>query len=43
VWPQRYVGELSTDGNTITGRWERGTEPGAPLEHDFDLTNARVR
>jgi hypothetical protein len=22
-WPQRYVGELSEDGNTITGRWER--------------------
>jgi len=42
-WPQRYVGELSEDGNTITGRWERGTELGAPLEHDFDLTYTRVR
>jgi hypothetical protein len=29
-WPQRYVGELSEDGNTIAGRWERGTELGAP-------------
>ena len=42
-WPQRYVGELSEDGNTITGRWEAGTELGAPLEHDFDLTYTRVR
>jgi hypothetical protein len=36
-WPQRYVGEFSDDGNTITGRWERGDRPGAPLELDFDL------
>ena len=42
-WPQRYVGQLSEDGNTITGRWERGTEPGAPLQHDFDLNFSRVR
>jgi hypothetical protein len=41
-WPQRFVGELSEDGNTITGRWERGSGPGAPLEHDFDLSYARV-
>jgi hypothetical protein len=42
VWPQRYVGELSEDGNTITGRWERGDSLGAPLQHDFDLTHRRV-
>ena len=42
-WPQRYVGRLSEDGNTITGRWERGDEPGAPLQHDFDLNFSRVR
>lgn len=42
-WPQRYVGELSEDGNTIAGRWEAGAELGAPLEHDFDLTYTRVR
>jgi hypothetical protein len=42
-WPQRYVGVLSEDGNTITGRWERGPEPGAPLEHDFDISYTRVR
>jgi hypothetical protein len=42
-WPQRYIGELSEDGNTITGRLELGTELGAPLKHDFDLTYTRVR
>lgn len=42
-WPQRYVGELSADGNTITGRWEAGSESGAPLEHDFDLNYTRLR
>jgi hypothetical protein len=42
-WPQRYVGQLGEDGNTITGRWERGTELGAPLQHDFDLNFSRVR
>ena len=42
-WPQRYVGEFSDDGNTITGRWERGDRPGAPLELDFDLNFTRVR
>jgi hypothetical protein len=41
-WPQRYVGELSDDGSTITGRWERGESLGAPLQHDFDLTHRRV-
>src|SRR5918999_260422 len=34
-WPQRFVGELSEDGGTIIGRWERGTAMGAPLELDF--------
>jgi hypothetical protein len=42
-WPQRYVGRLSPDGDTITGQWERGDEPGAPLQHDFDLNFSRVR
>jgi hypothetical protein len=42
-WPQRYVGEFSADGNTITGRWERGESLGAPLQHDFDLNYTRVR
>ena len=42
-WPQRYIGELSEDGNTLSGRWERGESLGAPLQHDFDLTYTRVR
>lgn len=42
-WPQRYVGEFSDDGNTITGRWERGKSLGAPLELDFELTYTRLR
>jgi hypothetical protein len=42
-WPQRYVGRISDDGNAITGRWERGDQPGARLEHDFDLNFSRVR
>jgi hypothetical protein len=42
-WPQRYVGRLSEAGDAIEGRWELGTEPGAPLEHDFDVTYRRVR
>jgi hypothetical protein len=41
-WPQRYVGEFSDDGDTITGRWERGESLGAPLQHDFDLNYTRV-
>jgi hypothetical protein len=39
---QRYVGEFSDDGDTITGRWERGESLGAPLQHDFDLNYTRV-
>ncbi len=42
-WPQRYVAQLGEDGNSITGRWERGTEPGAQLQHDFELNFSRVR
>ena len=42
-WPQRYVGELSDDTETITGHWERGEALGAPLQHDFDLSYRRIR
>ena len=42
-WPQRYVGRISDDGSTITGRWERGEALGAPLELDFEMNFARVR
>ena len=41
-WPQRYLGEFSDDGDAIVGRWERGEELGAPLQHDFDLTYRRL-
>jgi hypothetical protein len=41
-WPQRYVGELSEDGNAITGSWQRGESLGAPLQHDFDLSYRRL-
>ena len=42
-WPQRYVGELSEDGDTLSGRWERGEELGAELKLDFELNYRRVR
>jgi hypothetical protein len=41
-WPQRYIGELSADGNVIKGRWEAGKELGAPLEFDFHLNYRRL-
>ena len=41
-WPQRYVGRISDDGNSITGAWERGESLGAPLRHDFDLNYTRI-
>jgi hypothetical protein len=41
-WDQRYVGEVSEDGQTIEGAWERSEEPGSPLKHDFDMNYRRV-
>lgn len=41
-WPQRFVGHFSEDGNTITARLERGSYPGGPLEHDFDMVYTRI-
>jgi hypothetical protein len=41
-WPQRYVGQISDDGNSITGRWERAESLGAPLELDFELNYTRL-
>ena len=39
---QRFVGELSLDGNTIEGRWERGSgENGVDWEIDFPITYVR--
>jgi hypothetical protein len=39
---QRFIGEISADGNTITGRWERGTgDSGDQWELDFPFTYGR--
>jgi hypothetical protein len=39
---QRFIGEVSEDGNTIDGRWEKSDDEGSTWEHDFDLTYRRV-
>lgn len=38
---QRFCGEVSDDGDTITGAWEM-SEDGILWRHDFDLTYRRV-
>jgi hypothetical protein len=39
---QRFIGEISADGNTIEGRWERGLgDAGDDWEVDFPMTYAR--
>jgi hypothetical protein len=39
---QRFIGEISADGKTIDGRWERGTgEAGDRWEIDFPFTYVR--
>jgi hypothetical protein len=38
-FPQRFIGKISADGNTIDGRWER-QEDGA-WEVDFEMTYTR--
>jgi hypothetical protein len=38
---QRFTGELSADGGTISGRWETSAD-GSTWEHDFDLTYRKV-
>jgi hypothetical protein len=39
---QRYVGQLSSDGSTIEGRWETSPDGGATWRHDFDLVHRRA-
>jgi hypothetical protein len=39
---QRYNGEISADGATITGAWE-GSRDGQEWKHDFGLTYIRTR
>jgi hypothetical protein len=38
---QRYTGQISGDGNKITGSWE-GSADGQAWKHDFGLTYIRV-
>ena len=39
---QRYIGEISADGNTIEGRWERGMgDAGEDWEIDVPITYVR--
>ncbi|MBA2700248.1 MAG: hypothetical protein H0U58_00925 [Chloroflexi bacterium] len=39
---QRFIGEMSADGNTIKGRWERGMgNAGDEWEIDFPMTYVR--
>ena len=39
---QRFIGEISADGNTIEGQWERGVgEAGDEWELDFPFTYVR--
>jgi hypothetical protein len=40
---QRFIAELSADGSTIDGRWERGTgDDGQTWELDFPMTYVRI-
>jgi hypothetical protein len=38
---QRFTGEFSSDGRTISGRWETSGD-GSTWEHDFDLTYRKL-
>jgi len=39
---QRFIGELSADGTTIDGRWERGTGDADGWELDFRMRYERT-
>lgn len=38
---QRFIGDISADGRTIRGRWERGTADPDGWELDFPITFVR--
>ena len=39
---QRYEGQVSADGNTITAQWEKSKD-GSRWEHDFDIRYTRKK
>jgi hypothetical protein len=39
---QRYEGTISSDGDTITARWEKSGD-GLNWEHDFNVTYTRIK
>jgi len=39
---QRFRGELSADGATIAGAWEKADEGSTAWQHDFDLIYRRL-
>jgi hypothetical protein len=41
-FPQRFVGTISEDARTISGRWEKA-EHGGDFEVDFHLTYRKIR
>jgi hypothetical protein len=41
-FPQRFVGMISEDARTISGRWEK-SEDGGDFELDFSLTYRKIR
>jgi hypothetical protein len=42
-FPQRFVGELSDDDETINGRWERSENGGRDWLLDFEMVFTRIR
>ena len=40
---QRFTGDLSEDGQTILGKWERSEDGGQTWLLDFDATLTRIR
>jgi len=38
---QRFVGQISEDGASIDGRWEKSDDLGTSWQHDFNLTYSK--
>ncbi len=39
---QRFAAQVSGDGQTISGHWEKSVDRGASWEHDFSVTYSRA-